>query len=184
MIPVLVMITSFGFYEALALTRGRIKVIFVGICAFLLFQNTAVFLHNYFYHSKIHEPWFRSAAEEDVVFTANQLAAEYDEVVMTTDRNNNLIFHLFYLKFDPGEFQRLGSPREEDGLAFGKLIFRYGPCPIEQFKLESEERLSKAVFIVKSSECDIDELTWVTLKAIRTPDGLPAFYVVRRLPQV
>src|SRR3989344_3309024 len=40
MIPVLVMITSFGFYEALALTRGRIKVIFVGICAFLLFQNT------------------------------------------------------------------------------------------------------------------------------------------------
>ena len=184
MIPALVMIIAFGFFEALTLTRGFVKTLFIGICAFLLFQNTSVFLHNYFYHSKIHEPWFRSASEEDVVFTADELSRQYQEVVMSTERNNNLIFHLFYLKFDPLEFQRLGSPKEEDGLRFSKLVFRYGPCPIEQFKLESEERLLKAVFIVKSSECEINPLKWETIKTISTPDGLPAFYVVRRLSQV
>lgn len=184
MIPALIMIISFGFYEAFALTKGLTRSVFMGICVFLLFQNTAVFLHNYFYHAKIHEPWFRSAAEEDVVFTAAALSKEYKEVVMTTERNNNLIFHLFYLKFDPAQFQRMGSPREEDGFKFGNLVFRYGPCPIEQYKLESEERLINAVFIVKSSECDINKQKWEIIKTISTPDGLPAFYVTRRLPQV
>ena len=179
MIPALMMIVAFGFYEGFQLTKGRARTAFILLTAFLLFQNFAVFLHNYFYHSKIHEPWFRSAAEEDVVFTAAALSKEYKEVVMTTERNNNLIFHLFYLKFDPAQFQRLGSPREEDGLKFGKLVFRTVPCPIEQYKLESEERLSKAVFIVKSSECDINKQKWETIKTISTPDGLPAFYVMR-----
>ena len=38
--------------------------------------------------------------------------------------------------------------------------------------------------IVKSSECEINPLKWETIKTISTPDGLPAFYVVRRLSQV
>ncbi|MBI4062450.1 glycosyltransferase family 39 protein [Candidatus Gottesmanbacteria bacterium] len=184
MIPALMMIVAFGFYEGFQLTKGRVRTAFILLIAFFLFQNFAVFLHNYFYHSKIHEPWFRSAAEEDVVFTAAALSKEYKEVVMTTERNNNLIFHLFYLKFDPVQFQRMGSPREEDGFKFGNLVFRYGPCPIEQYKLESEERLKNAVFIVKSSECDIDRQKWEIIKTISSPDGLPAFYVTRRLPQV
>lgn len=179
MIPALVMIVAFGIYEALKLTKGRVRNILIVVCTLILFQNIAIFLHNYFYHAKIHEPWHRSAAEEDVVFTAAALSREYKEVVMTTERNNNLIFHLFYLKFDPATFQKMGSPREVDNLRFGKLLFKYGPCPVLAYPLEKVDLLKDKVFIVKSDECNIPP-QWEIIKTINTPDGSPAFKVIKQ----
>ncbi len=179
MIPALVMIVAFGIAETLQLVHGRVKIILLIICAVFLFQNIAVFLHNYFYHSKIHEPWFRSAAEEDVVFTAAALSKQYKEVIMTTERNNNLIFHLFYLKFDPATFQNMGSPKEIDNLRFGSLVFKYNPCPVLQYPLEPVDVFKNKVFIVTSDECKIPQ-TMEVIKTIHTPDGSPAFHVIKR----
>lgn len=178
MIPALMMMVTLGFYEAIQITKSDVRKILMIICAVILFQNMMLFLHNYFYHAKIHEPWYRSAAEEEVVFTAAALSKQYKEVVMTTERNNNFIFHLFYLKFDPATFQKMGSPKEAHNLQFGKLLFKYGPCPIREYPLEKVDIIKERAFIVMSSECEIPEQMEVT-KTINTPDGSAAFRVIR-----
>lgn len=178
MIPALMMIVAFGFYETLKITKGHVRTIFIIITAFILFQNMALFLHNYFYHSKIHEPWYRSAGEEDLVFTVAGLSKKYKEVILTTERNNNLIFHLFYLKFDPATFQKLGSPRERDHLKFQNMTFRYGACPIGDADLANIRLYKNTLFVVKSDDCYMPPQAEI-IKTIRTPDGSPAFYLVQ-----
>lgn len=177
MIPALTMIVAFGFYEFLKITKGHIRTLLVIVIMLILFQNVAYFFHNYFYHSKIHEPWYRSAAEEDLVFTLAGLSKKYKEIIMTTERNNNLIFHLFYLKFDPATFQKLGSPREKDHLKFQNMIFRYGSCPIADADLQNINLYKDTLFVVKTDDCKIPKQGEI-IKTIRTPDGMPAFYLV------
>lgn len=181
MIPGLVMITAVGLYELMQILKSRIKQIVIIIIALILFQNTAVFLHNYFYHSKVHEPWYRSAAEEDLVFTIAGFSKKYNEIMMTTERNNNLIFHLFYLKFDPATFQKLGSPREKDHLKFKNLVFRYGACPIGDADLQRIHLYENTLFVVKTDDCKIP-LQGEIIKTIYTPDGSPAFHLVELHP--
>lgn len=183
MIPGLMMTIAFGFYESARILKGRIGKIIVIIAAFILFQNTAVFLHNYFYHSKIHEPWYRSAAEEELVFTLKSLSSKYKEIVMTTERNNNFIFYLFYLKFDPATFQKLGSPREKDHLKFQNLEFVYGACPIGDADLARIEKYKNTLLVVvKTSDCHFPPQAKI-IKTINTPDGSPAFYLIELHPR-
>ncbi len=179
MIPALMMIVAFGFYETLQLTKGTLRQFVIVVCALILFQNTALFLHNYFYHSKIHEPWYRSAAEEELVYTVNNFVKEGKDIIMTTDRNNNLIFYLFYLKFDPKRFQNLGSPREKDRLVFEHMTFRYSPCPVSEIDpIKDAYKYKNTIFVVKTDNCTIPKNAEI-LKTIPTPDGLPAFYIVQ-----
>lgn len=177
MIPALMIISAFGFYEAMQLTKGRFKTGLVVLSALVLVQGFAIFIHNYFHHSKTNEPWHRSAAEEDLVFTLAGFSKQYKEIVMTTERNNNLIFHLFYLKFDPATFHKLGSPREKDHLKFQNLVFRYGPCPIGDADLQHIDKYKETLFVVKTDDCKIPQEGQI-IKTINTPDGSPAFHLL------
>jgi 4-amino-4-deoxy-L-arabinose transferase-like glycosyltransferase len=177
MIPALVIISAFGFIELINILKGRIRYMMIFIIALVLLQNSIVFLHNYFYHSKTNEPWYRSAAEEELVFAIEDVSGEYDDIVMTTENNNNLIFHLFYLKFDPAVFHELGSPREDDHLRFGKKVFRYGACPISDADLLHVDKYAKTLFVVKRDECHHPPQAEIT-RTIYTPDGTPAFHFV------
>ncbi len=182
MIPALMIVTVFGFYEALQFAKGTVRQIFIVVCALILFQNTAIFLHNYFYHSKIHEPWYRSAAEEDLVYSVHDYVKQGKPVIMTTERNNNLIYYLFYLKFDPKQFQNMGSPKEEDKLIFDGMTFKYNPCPVNQIDSKKEyEKYKDTIFVVHSDLCKLPQNAEI-LKTIRTPDGMPAFYIVHLIP--
>lgn len=182
MIPALMMVVVFGFYETLALIKGTVRKVFIVVCALILFQSMSLFLHNYFYHSKIHEPWYRSAAEEDLVYTVQSYVKEGKPVIMTTERNNSLIYYLFYLKFDPKKFQSLGSPKEEDKLEFEGMIFKYNPCPVNQIDSKKEyEKYKDTIFVVHSDLCKLPQNAEI-LKTIRTPDGMPAFYIVHLFP--
>lgn len=177
MIPALITITAFGFYSAMELTKGSLQKILIGVTVVFLFQNTSIFLHNYFHHSKTHEPWYRSASEAELVFTLEDLSKEYKEIVMTTERNNNLIFHLFYLKFDPAAFHRLGSPREADKLRFQNKLFKHSGCPIREADLQHIEKYKDTLFVIKSDDCEIPQQGKI-IKTLYTPDGSPSFHLV------
>lgn len=183
MIPSLVIITSFGFYESLKLIKNiKIKKIMVVLIIAVLLQNFLYFQHNYFWRLKVHEPWHRSASEKDLIFTLTSLSRQYKKIVMTTDWNNNLIFYLFYLKFDPSLFQKLGSPREKNGLKFQiksqLFVFETNPCPILDADLKHINRYKDTLFVVKSDNCQIPKQGEI-IKTIYTPDGVPAFNLVR-----
>jgi len=178
MIPALIMITTFGFFEVLSLFKNKnIKTIIVVAAGLLLAHNFLYFCHNYYWRSKIHEPWHRSGAEKELLFQVGQLTKDGENIVMTTERNNNLIFYLFYNRFDPKKFQELGSPREHDGLIFGNIKYTSNPCPIRG---ESEEIItptSNTIFVDKE-DCPLPKNSEI-LSTIRFSDGVPAFKIVK-----
>lgn len=179
-IPALMIITAFGFFESLLLLKGKWKTILIIGSSLMLLQNFLYFYHNYFWRLKVHEPWHRSAAEPDLIFNVIRLSKNYSKIVMTTQNNNNLIFYLFYTKFDPATFQRLGSPREHDGLVFQNLIYTYSDCPIRG-NPQSDAAYSNELFVDKP-ECPTPRNSQIVAE-IRTPDGAPAFKLVKLLKE-
>lgn len=180
MLYALLMITSFGLDQFLLLFKKKWSIVVVTLFALFLLQNSLYFFHNYFYHSKIHEPWNRSAAERELIFAVDALTPKFKTIVMTTERNNNLIFYLFYKKFDPQRFQDMGSPQEKDKLRFLNMIYRQPACPLEGDPYEYAKldySNTDTVFIDKS-DCKLPKNAEI-LQVIKTPDGSPAFFVVK-----
>jgi len=178
MIPALIIITTFGFFEVLTLFKNKnVKTIIVVVAGLLLAHNFLYFCHNYYWRSKIHEPWHRSGAEKELLFQVNQIAKPTDSIVMTTERNNNLIFYLFYNKFDPKKFQELGSPKEHDGLKFGNITYTGNSCPLRGESEEVVTDIPNTIFVDKE-DCPLPKNA-ETLSTLRFTDGVPAFKIVK-----
>lgn len=178
MLPALIIITTFGFYEIsnLLQTRSSKLVLFV-VCAIFLFQNFLYFSHNYFYHGKIDAPWHRSAAVKQLQLAIEDLSKREKKIIMTTQGNNNLIHYLFYQKFDPDLFQKLGSPKEKNGLEFQNIVYNHSSCPIEGNPLK-DAVVEKNVVYVNQANCNKLPRNAKIIKTIRHPDGIPAYIVV------
>ena len=96
---------------------------------------------------------------------------------MTAQNGNTFTSYLFYTKFDPKTYQKMGSPREKDGLMFNNLTYYNADCPLtaDGDTIYSTER--DMIFVNKpgcSLPKNAEEIT-----VIRTPDGIPAFNIVK-----
>ncbi|MBI3577376.1 glycosyltransferase family 39 protein [Candidatus Gottesmanbacteria bacterium] len=177
MIPALIAATSLGAWELVNLSKKFRTLAIIGLSVLIL-HSFLYFFHMYFHHGKTHEPWHRSASEPEVVFDLARLA-KTSPVVMTTSGNNNLIFHLFYRKFDPATFQAKGSPKEADGLVFENIRLTGNPCPMG----DTDGMATGDVGTVYLSEykCKIPK-NGELLKTIYYPDGSPVFTITKIKP--
>lgn len=183
MIYGLAMIGSFGFIEAVNLFKKNwLRGLFLTAIILFFIQNISYFSNNYFYHSPLQEPWYRSASEPEVVFDVVNNLPKYDRVEMTTQNNNNFIFYLYYTQFDPKKFQQLGSPKEKDNLHFGKLVYLYASCPLEGTPNQNKIDKDKVLYVDKP-DCQLPKNA-VVLNTINTPDGAPSFKIVTLGPAV
>lgn len=178
MIPALSMITAYGIYTVFQFFKNKkILTLFGCVIGLLFLQGFLLFLNNYFYSSFLQEPWFRSASESDLLFNINSLDNNgKTPVVMTTQNNNNFIFYLFYNKFDPKQFQMMGSPRETDGLHFLNITYTYNSCPLSGSSQENASGNIGVIFVDKP-DCSLPKNA-VVLNTVRTPDGVPSFIIV------
>ncbi len=174
-------ITAFGINEFFQIPNKKVKPILLIVFLLFLTHNFFYFIHNYYYHARIYEPWHRSAAAKEVVFTVNELSKTYDTIRMTTQGNNNLVHHLFYNKFDPVLFKKMGSPREEENLRFGKVIFTGNYCPLEGDPEKYATHYKKGIIYIDMPQCKLPKNAEI-IKTIRHPDGIPAYYVVKLNP--
>lgn len=181
MLPALLMMSAFGAYELYrGITTKYIKMIGISIVLLLFIHNVSSFFHNYFHHLKTHEPWYRSANEEELVWAVTDYTKENKPAVVTTDANNNLIFYLFYNKFDPYTFQKLGSPREKDGLQFQNITFSGNRCPLG-YNHDGPVTGDPDTLYVNRDDCKVPKNAQV-IRTIRRPDGLPVFSLLRVIP--
>ncbi len=178
MLPGLIMLTAYGTYMFFSVIPKKAKVITGVICGIILLQNSLYFSHNYFLHSKIDEPWYRSAAVKELMFAINDLSKQYKKIVMTTNGNNSFIHYLFYQKVDPKIFQELGSPREKDMLQFQNVVYTYSPCPLEGSTEREEQKSDISTVYVNHSNCNNLPKNARILRTIYHPDGMPAFKIV------
>lgn len=178
MLPALIIIIIYGAYEVFNLARNRkLKLIIFSVSAIFLLQNFLYFFHNYFKHGKADEPWHRSAAVKELIFALADIEKQGKRIFITTQGNNNLIHYLFYNKFDPATFQKLGSPSEKNGLEFQNLVYTYSSCPLEGDPTKND-LVKEDVVYVNQSICKKVPKNTKTLKTIYHPDGTPAFDIL------
>lgn len=177
MLPALILLSAYGIYIAVNLFIGKLRILIVGILIVAYGYLGTVFLHNYFHHSFTHEPWYRNAGEKELVFEIDRYTREGKKVIMTSQNDNNLIFYLFYLRFEPKEFQRMGSPRDRDNLVFGNMTFTYKHCPLEGS--DKDNALGElGVIYVNRGECKIPKNSEL-IKDIKWPDSSLAFRILQ-----
>lgn len=185
MIPGLVMITSYGVFELLSLWKKRFaQTVIVTVYGAILVYGFILFYHSYFYHLPRHEPWHRSAATPQLIETIQTLKKEFLDypVIETTDGNNNFIFYPFYTAFDPATFQSMGSPTERDGMVFDGIRYVVRRCPLGgDSDAPDEDKNNVGILFVNVGNCKMP-INAEMLATIRTPDGVPAYYVAKINP--
>ncbi len=176
MLPALILLSSLGIHEFIA-RGGKLRIFFTAAVVLIYSYQGILFFHNYFHHSFTHEPWYRNAAEKELVREIDRYVKGGKRVIMTSQNDNNLIFYLFFLRFPPREFQRMGSPRDKDNLVFDTMTFTYAHCPLEG-SAEDKAVGEAGVIYVNRGECKIP-LNSELLKDIAWPDGSLAFRLLR-----
>lgn len=174
------MLIGFGIvvlYNAFSSRRWRI-VLFTVLGAVYVY-SILLFNHNYFVHSLVHEPWYRNEGQKDLVMAADTYAKQGLHVVMTTQNANKLIFYLFYNKVDPAYYQKIGSPRDHDGLTFGNFIFTDSNCPSNN--VESLTLYKFPVVFVDAGDCKVKP-GFVKLQDIKRKDDTVVFHIVKYDP--
>jgi len=97
--------------------------------ALLLIMNFFYFLHQYFVHSPIHRNWYRNEGFGQMVNLVKKDYASYDKIIVTKSFGGIYSLILFYMKYDPSQYQKEGSPKDKDKMGFGKFFFTTSACP-------------------------------------------------------
>lgn len=157
-------------------TKKKQRVILTVVGIFFL-ANVAYFLHQYFYNTKVEKPWYRNNGFGKMMSVVKKSYATYDKVVMTKYQGETYPLVLFYMQYDPREYQREGSPKAKDYAGFGKFFFAPQDCPSTQTN-EKTPKVEHILFIDKG-DCPPDKsLEQKHYEYIYREDGTKAFRIV------
>lgn len=180
-LPPMLITISIGFmyfFEHTFFKRfGKFLLIFLLVVIFFEFFY---FLHQYFSHYPIHRPWYRGYAHRTLVDKLNNGYAHYKKVYMTKNQMGSYIYILFYGKWDPSHYQKMGSPGDfEDGKGFGKYIFIEKDCPLSGGKTGKDKvKGEEDVLYINRGDCIPPESNSKLIDVINWKDGNPAFQLV------
>lgn len=174
MIPAILMILAFG-AQSISEFLSRRRVL-LGVLGIVYGYFVLLFFHNYFRHSFTHQPWNRNAGEKDLVLYLRPYIQAGKNIVMTSQNDNNIIFYLFYLPIEPSRYQKMGSPKDTDGLEFLTMRFLYKHCPLFVEKDGEKADAEAGTIYVNRSECPRPSNALVS-RDIKRPDGTTLFRV-------
>lgn len=137
MLPFLVIIESYGFYEMLLLAKkNQIKIL--AIVCLLLSLNFLYFWHMYFNHSITHVPYiknysvdsptYRGVGAKELATKLDNLSLKYDRIVITNFPDSIYTWYAFFTNQDPAIFNKTYNSltNERD---YKKIIFSEDKCP-------------------------------------------------------
>lgn len=177
MFPMLDLIAAVGvvtFITNFSGQKRKIVAIFMGL---LLAANVSYFLFQYFYNAKVNRPWYRNNGFSAMMDAVRTNYNSYDVILMSKSQGGIYPLVLFYLKFDPVQYQAAGSPKVADYKGFGKIIFVPQDCPFLQYS-ESFPKVEKTMYIEDGSCPNDKRLKKVSYKIINREDGTSAFRIV------
>ncbi|MCL5113777.1 MAG: glycosyltransferase family 39 protein [Patescibacteria group bacterium] len=170
--PALEIISAFGFLALISKMPVKLFKLFVPLVAILLLFNVAYFLHQYFIHAPIHRNWYRDEGVGEMVKTIRKSYDGVDKVIVTKSGGIYPLI-LFYMKYDPGIYQKEYSPKDKDFAGFGKFFFVPQACPSQQ--KDSRFPIVKKTIYVDKGEC---ENRGQRSKIIYRKDGTRVFNIV------
>lgn len=139
--------------------------------------NFSYFLHQLFVHQPLHQPWYRGYAYKELVVELSKVDRNYKKIIFTKEHASPYIYILFFKKYSPIRYQKLGSPRDYDNTGFDNYIFVPKECP-----LALEDNIvfhgEKGVLYVNSGSCPEIKQGVKNIKTIYWKDKNPAFRIV------
>lgn len=179
MLPALIMITAYGLYESWQLVKKKtlpiIRNLLLLFVVIAFSWNFAYFLHQYFIHGRLHRPWYRFNGFKEMVLVVNDLSSNYDKIVVTKNQGGIYMHFLFFQKFNPREYQKLGSPKDKDYGGFDKLIFVPKDC-LTELPVGLINKHAKILYVANGN-CEEPQPVSDWTKLIYREDGTVVFRI-------
>jgi len=174
-------ITALGIVQTAIFTRKNIRIfVIVGITV-LYIASFMYFIHELFVHQPFHEPYYRGFAYKPMISSLQKIQNNYDKIVITKAQQSPYIYLLFYLKYDPIQYQLFGSPRDLDYSGFDKYIFIPYDCPNNRYwKTMAETYPDNRVLYINNGGCEITKNTKL-IQTIFWRNGVEAFQFVENV---
>lgn len=151
MFPMLELIAAVGSIAIFNNLKSNRRVVFLMIVVILFLLNISYFLHQYFYNAKAHDTWYRNNGFAEMMEVVKKSYANYDAIIMSKYQGGIYPLVLFYMRYNPSEYQAAGSPKDKDYGGFGKFIFVPQDCPSVQKLAKTEGK--KRILYVDRGDC-------------------------------
>lgn len=185
--PALSMVVATGGYELFFFLKKQKKIVFyTSLIASIVFAvyNTAFYLHQYYIHERLHQPWHRHEGYKELVQKVNAILPQYKKAIITNSESGPAIFFLFYSQYDPKMFQnetKNARTQDFDRVNFAKYEFSEEECPLTigtEDSMTSEER--KALLFVNHGVCPMTQAQHLrVVEDIARSDGSVVFRILR-----
>ena len=149
--PILELISAFGLLSFLSVIKSQRRIIFLSSCGVFLLLNNLYFLHQYFFNARTHNPWYRNNGFSEMMSDVKKNYDNYDLIAMSKYQGGIYPLVLFYMQYDPKQYQAEGSPKNKDYGGFGKFFFVPQDCPSLQAR--GKIPIGKRVLYVDKGDC-------------------------------
>jgi len=175
--PMIELIAAYGFVIFTNRFKDFKYKAVVVFSAFFLIMNFSYFIHQYFIHSRVHRNWYRNEGFGQMVDLVKKDYARYDKIIVTKSLGGVYPLVLFYMKYDPSQYQKEGSPKDIDHTGFGKFFFVSSTCPSID-KDPSFPKAEKTIHVDNGSCPDYKSLINNEYIYITRKDGTRVFRIV------
>jgi 4-amino-4-deoxy-L-arabinose transferase-like glycosyltransferase len=177
MFPMLNLIAAAGIVSFARAVKPRWKKAALVFTVILFAGNFSYFAFQYIYNAKVHKPWYRNNGFSKMMDVVKQKYDSEDVILVSKFQGGIYPLVLFYLKFDPAEYQSAGSPKTRDYQGFGKIVFVPQDCPFTNYSPNFPN--VKRIMYVESGSCPDDKrLKIFPHLIIPREDGTSAFRLV------
>ncbi len=175
MFPILEIIAGFGFLSIIKNIKYRKQ--FMILIILFIFLNSSYFLHQYFFNAKTHKPWYRNNGFSEMMSYVKKEYDNYDLIVISKYQGGIYPLVLFYMQYDPGQYQKEGSPKNKDYSGFGKFFFVPQDCP--SVGARRKAFIGKSILFIDKGDCLSDkDFVRRRYNFIYREDGTKAFRIV------
>ncbi len=174
------LIVAFGIATSVSWVKKQ-KTLVIGGIAAAYFLNVSYFFHELFLHQPLHSPRYRGFVYKRMVSRLEKIQHKYETIVITKAHQSPYIYMLFFMKYDPVKYQRIGSPRDLDYSGFDTFVFVPVDCPSEALHETMErENPGKRILYINKGGCPLSNDAAV-LESIYWRDGGEAFQFVETI---
>jgi hypothetical protein len=177
MFPMLELMAAYGFVVFLNKFSAFKYQILVGFFSLLLFFNFSYFLHQYFIHAQIDKNWYRNVGFGDMVKLVKKDYGNYDKIIVTKSLGGIYPLILFYMQYNPSQYQKEGSPKDKMDGGFGKFYFALAACPSKD-RDPKFPKVKKTIYVDNGTCPDYKGLENIKHVYITRKDGTRVFRIV------
>ncbi len=129
--PALSLLIAFGIYSLSTFKKTIVPIVFI-IIVIYSFQFSS-YLHAYYVHQIVHQPYYRQEGYKELVSKVNTLLPSFTKAVITNRETAPTLFFLFFGNYSPKQFQddtRGTTMKDFDRINFGSFEFSTEECPV------------------------------------------------------